>query len=122
MSTVIIFPGGRMKETYCRKIYDTEKSTMLLKTSSGTDQDDPKWFEETLYVTKGGSFFLHGIGGPDSEWGDDEGSKRIAAQGLLPLSRGDALDWIFELDESIDCDDVLDKYFDYDECIWSCRG
>lgn len=54
-----------MVQTICKKVYDTETSTVVKKFSSGTF-GDPKGFEETLYQTHDGFYFLYENGGKDS--------------------------------------------------------
>ena len=54
-----------MKKIICKKTYDTEASTIVKKYTSGSF-GDPKGYEETLYVTADGAFFLYENGGESS--------------------------------------------------------
>lgn len=54
-----------MQKTICGKLYDTENSSIVKKVTFG-DFGDPEGYEETLYVTEGGNYFLYTNGGEDS--------------------------------------------------------
>ena len=54
-----------MKKIICKKTYDTEASTIVKKYTSGVF-GDPKGYEETLYVTENGLYFVYENGGTES--------------------------------------------------------
>lgn len=54
-----------MKKIICKVEYDTEASELILKHTEG-ELGDPKGFEESLYVTAGGKYFLYTNGGEES--------------------------------------------------------
>ena len=56
-----------MNKIICGVEYDTEKSTVVKKYTEGF-WGDPKGFEETLYVTEGGKYFLYTNGGEESKY------------------------------------------------------
>ena len=56
-----------MKKTICKAIYDTDSSKVVEKRTSGAF-GDPKGYEETLYVTEGGKYFLYTNGGEESKY------------------------------------------------------
>ena len=56
-----------MKKTICKKEYDTETSRLVKKVTSG-DFGDPAGYEESLYVTEGGNYFLYTVGGESSKY------------------------------------------------------
>jgi hypothetical protein len=56
-----------MKKIICKKEYDTETSSVIEKRTCG-DFGSPEGYEETLYKTEGGSFFLYVNGGEDSKY------------------------------------------------------
>ena len=66
-----------MKKVICKVEYDTEASELIQKKVSGVF-GDPKGYEESLYKTKDGKFFLYGFGGPESPY-TEETITRIAA-------------------------------------------
>ncbi len=55
-----------MQKVICKKIYDTETSTLLKKVTFGVYGESDGW-EESLYQTEGGLFFLYTNGGADSK-------------------------------------------------------
>lgn len=56
-----------MKKIICKKEYDTETAT-LIKKHSVSFYGDPAGYEETLYQTPGGLYFLHVCGGESSPY------------------------------------------------------
>ena len=69
-----------MKKVLCKVEYDTEASELVQKKVFGVF-GDPAGYEECLYKTADGKFFLYGIGGPDSPY--KEGTiKRMAAKNV----------------------------------------
>ena len=53
-----------MKKIICKKEYDTETATLIKAYSCG-ELGDPAGYEEDLYQTPGGLYFLH-VGGEAS--------------------------------------------------------
>ena len=66
-----------MKKVICKVEYDTEASELIQKKVFGYF-GDPKGYEECLYKTKDGKFFLYGLGGGESPY-PEETIKRLAA-------------------------------------------
>ena len=66
-----------MKKIICKVEYDTEASEIVKKVTVG-EFGDPKGYEETLYKTANGKFFLYVNGGADSIY-PEEGIKRMSA-------------------------------------------
>ncbi len=66
-----------MKKTICKVDYDTDASELLQKKVFGVF-GDPKGYEETLYKTEGGKYFLYCFGGSESPY-PEETIKRMAA-------------------------------------------
>ena len=54
-----------MKKIICKKEYDTETATLIKKYTCG-ELGDPKGYEEDLYQTPEGLYFLYGVGGAES--------------------------------------------------------
>ncbi len=54
-----------MKKIICKVEYDTENSELVAKFTSGVFGDSDG-YEESLYVTAGGKYFLYVNGGEDS--------------------------------------------------------
>ena len=66
-----------MKKTICKVTYDTEASELQQKKVFGVF-GDPKGYEETLYKTADGKFFLYCFGGSESPY-PEETIKRVAS-------------------------------------------
>ena len=73
-----------MKKIICKKEYDTEKSTVVKKFTEG-EFGSPEGYEETLYVTEGGNYFLYTNGGETSPYKKED---------IKRLSRAAADEWI----------------------------
>ena len=56
-----------MKATVCKKEYDTETATLIKKHTSG-QFGDPAGYEESLYQTPDGFYFLYCCGGAESPY------------------------------------------------------
>ena len=56
-----------MKKIICKKEYDTDTSSVVRKVTVG-NFGDADGYEETLYVTEGGSYFLYVNGGAESKY------------------------------------------------------
>ena len=65
-----------MKKIICKKEYDTESAVMLHKYTFGAF-GDPSGYEETLYKTVHGYYFVYTFGGPESKY-TKENITRIA--------------------------------------------
>ena len=66
-----------MKKTIGKAEYDTDTATLVKKHTRGLF-GDTDGYEETLYVTAGGLYFLYVYGGEDSPY-PKEDIKRISA-------------------------------------------
>ncbi len=66
-----------MKKIICKVEYDTEKSELIGKNTFGTF-GDKDGYEECLYVTESGKYFLYTIGGEDSKY-PEENITRMSA-------------------------------------------
>ena len=75
-----------MKKIICKCEYDTEKSELVKKLTYGSFGDSDG-YEESLYKTEGGLFFLYVNGGADSKY-PKEDIKRV--------SKANAEKWISE--------------------------
>ena len=56
-----------MQKVICKKVYDTETSTLIKKVTCGY-YGDPTGYEESLYQTESGHFFLYTTGGAESKY------------------------------------------------------
>jgi len=60
-----------MKKVICKKEYDTENAT-LVKKYTYSYYGDPAGYEETLYQTPGGLYFLYVAGGETSQYPQED--------------------------------------------------
>ena len=60
-----------MKKIICKREYDTETATLVKKYSVGYF-GDPAGYEESLYQTPEGLYFLYVIGGPESPYAEED--------------------------------------------------
>ncbi|HIT33318.1 MAG TPA: hypothetical protein IAC31_01645 [Candidatus Faecousia intestinigallinarum] len=60
-----------MKKIICKKEYDTETATMIKQYVSGYF-GDPAGYEETLYQTPGGLYFVYVSGGEASPYPEED--------------------------------------------------
>lgn len=65
-----------MKKIICKVEYDTEASEIVAKFTSG-QLGDEAGYEETLYVTADGKYFIYTNGGAESIY-PEENIKRIS--------------------------------------------
>lgn len=56
-----------MRKIICKKVYDTESATLLKQVTYGFFGASDGW-EERLYQTEEGNFFLYTNGGVDSKY------------------------------------------------------
>lgn len=75
-----------MKKIICGTEYDTAASTIVKKVVNGCF-GDPAGYEETLYVTADGKYFLYTNGGEESKY---------TAEGIKRMSKKAADAWVLE--------------------------
>ena len=89
-----------MKKIICKKEYDTETAT-LIKAYSFGELGDPAGYEEDLYQTEGGLYFLH-VGGGEASLYPNEDILRLAKTKVKET----AISSLFFLDK---CDMILNE-------------
>lgn len=67
-----------MKKVICKVEYDTDTATVVAKNTYGCF-GDADGYEETLYVTDSGKYFLYVNGGAESPYAE-ENIKRMSAE------------------------------------------
>ncbi len=60
-----------MKKVICNKEYNTETATLIKKNTYG-NFGDSDGYEESLYVTESGNYFLYTNGGADSKYAKED--------------------------------------------------
>ena len=66
-----------MKKMICKKVYDTETAELIKKQTVG-QFGDPAGYEESLYKTADGYYFLYVNGGAESKYAKED-IKRVSA-------------------------------------------
>lgn len=67
-----------MQKIICKKVYDTETATLVKKVTVGY-YGDPNGYEEILFKTENGLFFLYTNGGETSKY-TKENITRMSAE------------------------------------------
>ncbi len=73
-----------MKKIICKKEYDTDTATLVKKFVSGSF-GDPAGYEESLFQTPGGLYFLYVCGGAASPYPTED---------ILRLAKAKVSDWM----------------------------
>ena len=96
-----------MKRIINGKRYNTETATTVATASWGS-AGDFRAFQESLYLTQRGNWFLAGEGGPLTKWARPaEGGGTCGGAGIIPMTENDALDWLeFNREEG-----AIEEYF-----------
>lgn len=71
--------GESMKKIICKVEYDTENSELIKKYTSG-EFGESTGYEEALYKTEGGKFFLYVNGGEESIYPTENITRMSAAK------------------------------------------
>jgi len=96
-----------MKKVIGGKMYNTETAEELFSFDNGLGGGDFRAMEETLYVTKKGTYFLAGSGGPMSKYSEPCGNMTSGGSGFSVLTKFEALEWL----ESHDAIGVIEAFF-----------
>lgn len=78
--------GKSMKKIICKVEYDTEASELVAKRTVGKF-GDPDGYEESLYKTEDGKYFLYTFGGSESKY---------AEEAIKRMSSAKAEEWLAE--------------------------
>ena len=84
-----------MKQIINGMTYNTQTARRLCDVSAnGCAVSDFQWWQETLYVTAKGAYFLHGKGGGLSQYAESfDGGGRTGGERLESLTRSEVLGW-----------------------------
>lgn len=99
-----------MKRVINRKLYDTEAAEKIAQYAPITDRSDFNFLVETLYRTDDAEYFLHGEGGPATEYAQRCNGGKTGGAEIKPLTDEQALDWCE--DHSIDGEIVVGEFAD----------
>ncbi|MBE6538310.1 MAG: hypothetical protein E7671_02470 [Ruminococcaceae bacterium] len=76
----------KMLKTICGKTYDTDNATLIKRKAVGVF-GDPAGYEESLYQTEGGLYFLYLNGGENSPYKKED---------IKRMSKANAEKWLAE--------------------------
>lgn len=76
------------------KRYDTDAAYQIASCEGGGLPNDWRYFEERLYRTAKGAFFLHGKGGGLSPYFKPVGDMRGPGEKIVPLSEKATVEWL----------------------------
>ena len=96
-----------MKHIVNSKRYDTEAATFVAEHFNGYGRNDFKFLRERLYVTKNGNWFLHGEGGPFTEYADSYGNSKSEGERIKEFTPEQALGWLTSHNQT----EAIEKYF-----------
>jgi len=74
--------------------YNSETADHLADASARCPRNDFRFWEESLYRTKSGSYFLCGSGGPMTTWASHYGNSLSNGSGLRVLDESEAREWV----------------------------
>jgi hypothetical protein len=83
-----------MKAIIDRKRYDTETARKIAKYCNGLGSGDFRNVSEGLYVTKAGSYFLAGSGGPMTKYAEGNGNTTWGSSKIIPMTKDEAYSWM----------------------------
>ncbi len=86
------------------KKYDTDTAELIGEYANSANRRDFHQFEEALYRTKNGAYFLVGSGGPMSHYARSTGQNTWtgSSDNFMPLTRTEALEWCENHDVAAD--------------------
>jgi hypothetical protein len=97
-----------MRKTINGLVYDTNAAVLVAEHFSGSDRSSFRHFEEALYRTSKGAYFLHGEGGGRSPYAKRIGDSTWGwGSSIRPMSEQEAFAWCQETDQQ----DVIDAEF-----------
>jgi hypothetical protein len=102
-----------MKRVIDGKRYDTDTAQRIAGAESSCNPGDFRYWEETLYRTKRGAYFIHGEGGAMSRWSRPVGSNgQTGGEGIEVLTEDEARQWCEN--RGIDAD-VIAEFFEIED-------
>ena len=82
-----------MKKVINSKLYDTATAERVSEWDNGYRPSDFAWSSESLYRKRTGEYFLHGEGGPRSQYCEWHGNSVGGGEKILPFTLAEARDW-----------------------------
>ena len=82
-----------MKRIIDAKTYNTETATHIANASSSCGKSDFNWWDEDLYRSPKGQYFVSGEGHAMSRWSESYGNMSGPGSGIELLTREEAIAW-----------------------------
>lgn len=101
-----------MKKVINGKTYNTETATFIAEWDNGLGRSDFKSYEETLYRSPKGQYFIHGEGGAMTRWSRPCGNMTCGGEGIILISADEALQWCERHDVDVE---TISTYFAVEE-------
>jgi hypothetical protein len=99
-----------MKKTIEGLTYNTATADRIAEYSWGQSASDFGYFEEELYVTSKGAYFLHGSGGPRSPYAETLSARSWGSgETIVPMTEQEAFDWCQKRDQ----EDAIEAHFEH---------
>lgn len=82
-----------MKKIMSGKLYDTELANKVVIADNGYEPNEPEYYQEILYKTNKGSYFLYAHGGIASKYAAHVGEKAVPGQTMIAMTEVKAKEW-----------------------------
>lgn len=96
-----------MKKIINGKRYNTETAIEIASYGNSLGPGDFRHYDESLYKTKSGNWFLSGEGGPMTKYSQPCGDMTGGGSDIIPLTPAEAQEWLEMHDET----DALEEHF-----------
>ncbi|MGF6808412.1 hypothetical protein OKW30_003538 [Paraburkholderia sp. Clong3] len=102
-----------MKRVIDGMMYNTETANRIAGWANTYNCSDFQYYEEDLYVTKKGAYFIAGEGGPLSPYSRPCGSNgTLGGKGMRVVTEHEAREWCEQHDVPVD---VIAQHFEVEE-------
>lgn len=85
-----------MKKVIKGAVYDTSTAKKIGEYDNGLQRTDFAYYEETLYRTKSGKYFVYGWGHANSKYGEWHGNSGGSGEEIRPYTYQEAVEWAEE--------------------------
>lgn len=101
-----------MKQVINGRLFDTETAEKVAYADNDLPASDFNNWDETLYITRKGQYFLHGRGGPLTRYRRPVGNGWTGGEAIRPMTEGEARTWC---EERLINADLIARYFRIEE-------
>jgi len=96
-----------MKKVIDKKVYNTETAELVASFRNMDNRTNFRFFEEELYVTKKGAFFLYGEGNALSQYSIPNGNGSSGGEDIVVLTAEETYDWLEKYNQT----EAIEEYF-----------